>query len=211
MRNLGSFLKDVWRLSRPYFVSEEKWSARGLLLVIIAMNLGLVGMQVVLNFWNREFFNALQAKDWDAFIRLLLFYQHTDIGFMPGFSEVAAVYILVAVYRTYLTQWLQIRWRRWMTKNLVDDWMSDRAYYRISLTASRGGLGTDNPDQRIAEDIRDFVTNTLSLGLSLLTNLVSLFSFAAILWQLSGSAPIFGVTIPGYLFWIALIYAAGGT
>ena len=105
---------------------------------------------------------------------------------MPGFCEIAAVYIVVAVYRTYLNQWLQIRWRRWLTRRFLDEWLADRAYYRISLTTDRAAIGTDNPDQRIAEDLRDFVDNTLSLGLGLLSNVVSLFSFLGILWALSG-------------------------
>ncbi|HEY0418241.1 MAG TPA: ABC transporter ATP-binding protein/permease, partial [Acetobacteraceae bacterium] len=128
----------------------------------------------------------------------------------PGFCLVAAVYIVVAVYRTYLNQWLQIRWRRWMTEVFLDRWLADRAYYRISLTGS-SGAGTDNPDQRIAEDLRDFVRDGLSLGLDLLSNVVSLFSFVTILWTLSGSVQLWGIDIPGYMVWVALIYAALGS
>src|SRR6185312_1889912 len=211
MRGLGPFLKDAWRLARPYFWSEEKWSARGLLLVIIAMNLTLVGMTVILNFWNREFYNSLQNKDWEAFIQLLFWYRRTDSGLMPGFCGLAVVYIAIAVYRTYLTQWLQIRWRRWMTRGFMDEWLADRAYYRISLTTDGAAVGTDNPDQRIAEDLRDFVDSTLSLGLGLLSNVVSLFSFVGILWGLSGAIELMGFTIPGYMVWVAIIYAVIGT
>jgi putative ATP-binding cassette transporter len=211
MRGLGPFLKDAWRLSRPYFVSEERWSAWGLLLAIIALNLSLVGMSVILSFWNREFYNALQVKDWNAFMQLLFTYRRTDSGLMPGFCEIAVVYIVVAVYRTYLNQWLQIRWRRWLTRRFLDEWLADRAYYRISLTTDRAAIGTDNPDQRIAEDLRDFVDSTLSLGIGLLSNIVSLFSFIGILWGLSGDYPLFGVRIPGYMVWVALIYAVIGT
>lgn len=212
MRGLGPFLKDAWRLAKPYFRSEEKWTAWGLLLSVLALRLSLVGMSVVLSFWNRQFFNALQDKDWTAFAQLLFLYRHTEKGgFMPGFCEVAAVYILVSVYFTYLSQWLQIRWRRWMTARFLDEWLSDRAYYRISLTTDRAAVGTDNPDQRIAEDLRDFVDNTLTLGIGLLSNVVSLFSFVGILWGLSGALSLFGITIPGYMVWVALIYAIIGT
>jgi len=211
MRGLGPFLRDAWRLTRPYYVSDEKWSARGLLLAIIALNLLLVGLTVVFNFWNREFYNSLQDYNWQSFINLLFWYQRTPSGLMPGFSEIAAVYIVVWVYRTYLNQWLQIRWRRWLTGHFLDEWLADRAYYRISLSMDRVKIGTDNPDQRIAEDLRDFVEGTLSLGLGLLSNIVSLFSFVGILWGLSGDFPIFGVTIPGYMVWIAIVYAAIGT
>lgn len=212
MIKLGPFLKDVWLIARPYFHSEEKWSARLLLGIIILLNLSLVGMDVVLNFWNGAFYDSLQNKDWRAFVDLLfLYHRGSDGSFMPGFSAVAAIYIIVAVYRTYLNQWLQIRWRRWLTRGFIDQWLSDRAYYRISLTTSAAGLGTDNPDQRIAEDLRSFVGDTLSLGLDLLSNIVSLISFVGILWSLSGSIHLLGVTIGGYMVWVALIYAIIGT
>ena len=197
MRGLGPFLKDAWRLTRPYFMtSEEKWSARGMLLGIIAMNLTLVGLSVILSYWRREFYNALQDKDWKAFLELLFLYRNTPIGFMPGFCEVAAVDIVLAVYSIYVNQLLQIRWRRWMTSKFLNEWLADRAYYHISLTVDRAAIGTDNPDQRIAEDLRDFTDNTLSLSLGLLSNLVSLFSFVGILWGLSGAIEVFGITHP---------------
>ena len=211
MTGLRAFLRDVWRLAKPYYGSDEKWSAWCLLGSILALRLMLVGMTVLLNFWNREFFNSLQNKDWSAFFELLFVYRHTPSGFMPGFSEIAAVYIVVAVYFTYLSQWLQIRWRRWLTVRFLDEWLSDRAYYRISLTTDRAAVGTDNPDQRIAEDIRDFVDSTLSLGISILANAVSLVSFLGILWSLSGTISLFGIAIPGYMVWVALGYAILGT
>jgi vitamin B12/bleomycin/antimicrobial peptide transport system ATP-binding/permease protein len=211
MLGIRSFLRDAWRLSRPYYRSEEKWSAWGLLLSIIALRLLLVGMTVILSFWNREFFNSLQEKDFTAFWELLFIYRRTPSGLMPGFCEIAAVYIVVAVYFTYLSQWLQIRWRRWLTVRFLDEWLADRAYYRISLTTDRAAVGTDNPDQRIAEDIRDFVDNTLNLGISMLANIVTLVSFLGILWSLSGDITLFGVSIPGYMVWVALIYAVVGT
>ncbi len=211
MIGIRPFLRDVWRLSRPYYRSEEKWSAWGLLLSIVGLRLLLVGMTVILSFWNREFFNSLQDKDFAAFWELLFVYRRTPSGLMPGFCEIAAVYILVAVYFTYLSQWLQIRWRRWLTVRFLDEWLADRAYYRISLTTDRAAVGTDNPDQRIAEDIRDFIDNTLNLGISLLANVVTLVSFLGILWSLSGNFALFGITIPGYMVWVALVYAIVGT
>jgi len=176
MRGLGPFLRDAWHLARPYFTtSDERWSARGLLLVIIALNLSLVGMSVVLNFWNRVIYNALQDKDWVSFIDLLFWYRRGQNGLpMPGFCEIAVVYIVIAVYRTYLNQWLRIRWRRWLTEHYLNRWLADRAYYRISLLAAAAplaaaaagasgqpvsGIGTDNPDQRIADDLSSFVTD----------------------------------------------------
>ena len=211
MIGLRAFLRDVWRLTKPYYGSDERWSAWCLLGSILALRLMLVGLTVLLNFWNREFFNSLQNKDWSAFVELLFVYRHTPSGFMPGFCGIVTVYIVVAVYFTYLSQWLQIRWRHWLTVRFLDEWLSDRAYYRISLTTDHAAIGTDNPDQRIAEDIRDFVDNTLSLGVSILANAVSLVSFLGILWALSGTISLFGIAVSGYMVWVALGYAILGT
>jgi putative ATP-binding cassette transporter len=211
MRSLGSFLRDAWHLAKPYFNSEEKWSARLLLASVIGLNLFMVALDVVLNFWNGLFYDALQNKNWTAFIDLLFWYQFGPDGLMPGFCVIAVIYILVAVYRTYLNQWLEIRWRRWLTSKFMEKWLADRAYYQISLTADPNGVGTDNPDQRIAEDLRSFVNNTLTLGIDLLSNIVSLFSFVGILWTLSGAVQLLGISIPGYMVWVALIYAVLGS
>ena len=214
MGGLRLFLRDTWYLARPYFWSEEKWSARGLLLAILLLNLSMVAMDVVLSYWNRAFYNALQDKNWQDFLDLLLTWKVTPTGTMPGFCGIAAVYIVVYVYRTYLNQWLQIRWRRWQTEALLHSWMSDRAYYRISLGSGTGptaSVGADNPDQRISEDVRDFVRLSLALTLDLLSNVVSLLSFVTILWTLSGPFVLLGVDIPGYMVWVALLYAVAGT
>lgn len=211
MQSFGPVLGDAWRLALPYFRSEEKWSARALLVSIISLNLLLVGMTVVLNYWNGAFYDSLQNKNWELFMQLLFSYRTGEAGFMPGFVPIVVIYIPIAIYRTYLNQWLQIRWRRWMTDHLLTDWLSDRAYYTISLTADPAGLGTDNPDQRIADDLRKYVEETLRLGLGLLSNVVSLFNFALILWTLSGAVTLLGVTIPGYMLWAAILYAAIGS
>jgi putative ATP-binding cassette transporter len=223
MRGIIPFLKDAWHLARPYYssISDERWFARGMLVAVIALRLMQVGMMVVLNFWNNAFFTSLQEKDWQSFIHLLVLYKKTAHGFLPGFCEVAAIYIVIAVYRVYLVQWLQIRWRRWMTEKFLTEWLSpDRPYYRIALmrAAGEGSVYTDNPDQRIAEDLRDFIGDgvvgtqgILFLGIDLLSNVVSLFSFITILWTLSGPFALFGVSIPGYMVWVALIYAVVGT
>jgi putative ATP-binding cassette transporter len=212
MRGLGSFLKDAYRLAKPYFTrSDERWSAWGLLITIIVLNLSMVGISVISSYWHREFYNALQEKNWQAFLQLLFLYRHTPSGWLPGFCEYASLLVAIGVYKVYLNQWLQIRWRRWMTTRYLDEWLADRAYYRISLTTDRAAIGTDNPDQRIAEDLRDFTDNTLSLGLDLLSNVVSLGSFVTILWSLSGSVELFGISIPGYMVWAAVVYAVIGT
>ena len=211
MRALGPFLKDAWRLTVPFFRSEERWAAWGLLVAVVALNLTMVGMSVVLSYWNREFFNTLQTKDFQAFTDLLLTYRWTESGLMPGFIWVIVAYIAIAVQETYMQSWLEMRWRWWMTEQYLRDWFADKAYYRIGLMTDHAQYGTDNPDQRIAQDIKDFIANTLELTLGLLRQVVSLASFVAILWGLSGALDVFGVSVPGYMVWIALVYAIIGT
>src|SRR5581483_8146871 len=171
-----------------------------LLAAVIAIELSIVGITVLINEWNNNFYNALQNRDWDAFV-----YQ------LEYFSVLAAAYILLAVYQLYLNQWLQIRWRRWMTRTYLDHWLAQSNHYRMQLL----GDAADNPDQRIAEDVRQFIEFTLNVGLQLLNSTVTLLSFMLILWALSAAAPLhlFGMTvaIPGYLLWAALIYAVIGT
>ncbi len=207
MRSLTPFLRDAWALARPYWHSEERWRARLLLGIVILLNLALVGMGVLLTYWQRAFYNALEAKDFNAFTQLILWGHRSEDGFMPGFSVVAAVYILVGVYALYLQQALQIRWRRWLTERFLAGWLQGRAYYRISLTDQ----GTDNPDQRIADDMRLFVDDSLSLGLGLMNAVVTLLSFVFVLWGLSGPMEVLGLSIPGYMVWVALIYSVLGT
>jgi putative ATP-binding cassette transporter len=201
VRGTFSTLAIVWRIASPYFYSEDRWAGRILLAAVIAIELAIVGLNVLLNSWNNAFYNALQDKDWDAFI-----YQ---LGY---FCVLATAFILLAVYQLYLNQWLQIRWRRWLTQTYLDRWLSGANHYRMQLL----GDAADNPDQRIAEDVRQFIdAGILPIGLNLLNAVVTLGSFAVILWNLSGAAPlhVFGIKydIPGYLLWAALIYAVAGT
>jgi len=193
-------LATIWRLARPYFVSEDRWAGRVLLGTVIAIELSIVAINVMLNQWNNRFYNALQERNWDNFVWELLF-----------FCVLAAAYIVLAVYQLYLNQWLQIRWRRWMTQQYLGHWLGDANHYRMQLL----GDAADNPDQRIAEDINLFVDRTLTISVGLLSAIVTLFSFLTILWTLSAIAPLrlFGTdfNIPGYLVWAALIYAVIGT
>ena len=200
MRGTLSTLATVWRISIPYFKSEDRWPGRILLAAVVAIELSIVGITVLFNEWNARFYNALQDRDWNTFV-----YQ---LGY---FCILAAAFILLAVYQLYLNQWLQIRWRRWLTKAYLRDWLTDSTHYRMQLQ----GDAVDNPDQRIAEDLAQFIQLTLTIGLQILNSTVTLASFSVILWGLSTNAPLhlFGVTlsIPGYLFWAALIYAVFGT
>ncbi|MGB7704587.1 MAG: ABC transporter ATP-binding protein/permease [Pseudolabrys sp.] len=201
MRGLFSTLAIVWRIASPYFYSEDRWAGRILLAAVVAIELSIVGLNVLLNSWNNAFYNALQDKDWDAFVYQLAY-----------FCVLATAFILLAVYQLYLNQWLQIRWRRWLTETYLDRWLTGANHYRMQLL----GDAADNPDQRIAEDVRQFIdAGILPIGLNLLNAVVTLGSFAFILWNLSAAAPlhVFGLKydIPGYLLWAALIYAVVGT
>lgn len=194
------FLRDTWRLIKPYWTSEERVTAWFLLGAVIALTLAMVYMNVQFNYWNNDFYNALQEKEKASFWRL-----------MGRFTMLATIYIAMAVYAFYLNQMLQIRWRRWMTDSYLDQWLSDRAYYRLQLS----GNATDNPDQRIADDMKIFVDQSLDLALGFLNAVVTLGSFVGILWGLSGplEIPYNGsqIVIPGYMLWAALLYAIVGT
>jgi vitamin B12/bleomycin/antimicrobial peptide transport system ATP-binding/permease protein len=198
--NISATLAIVWRLAAPYFRSEDKWAGRGLLAAVIAIELAIVAITVLINQWNSRFYNALQDRDWDNFVSELIY-----------FSVLAAIYIALAVYQLYLNQWLQIRWRRWLTQRYLGEWLYGANHYRMQLL----GDAADNPDQRLTEDVEQFVERTLSIGIGLLSSIVTLISFVVILWGLSQAAPLViagtDYTIPGYLVWGALIYAALGT
>jgi len=204
---LKDVLRMIGRIALPYFRSEQKWFAIGMLAVVIALQLFGVWLDVRFNQWNNDFYDALQKKDWAIFAYQMFFV----------FSWIAALAILSGVYQTYLQQWLQIRWRQWMTSRYLAAWMDRGIHYRMRLS----GNPADNPDQRIAEDVNRFIAGqsgsggVLNIGVVLLGQIVSLASFIVILWNLSGSNPIilFGKSyvIPGYLVWAALIYAIIGT
>ncbi|WP_298255515.1 ABC transporter ATP-binding protein/permease [Bradyrhizobium sp.] len=200
MNNMRSTLAAVWRIAAPYFRSEDKFAGGVLLAAVIAIELTVVGINVLLNEWNNRFYTALQDKDWNAFVR--------EMGI---FCILAAAYIALAVYQLYLNQWLQIRWRNWLTHHYLGEWLDDANHYRMQLQ----GDAADNPDQRISDDIKMFVEQTLSLGVGFLNAVVTLASFVVILWGLSEESPLtlsgHEFHIPGYLVWGALIYAIFGT
>ncbi|MBL8700900.1 MAG: ABC transporter ATP-binding protein/permease [Alphaproteobacteria bacterium] len=201
MRAIRPFLRDLWALARPYWSSEDRWAARALLLVVVGLSLGLVYLDVLFNQWNNAFYNTLQGKDWPGFKHQLTY-----------FCGLAVLFIVAAVYRLYFRQMLEIRWRRWLTDHFVSRWLEHRNYLRLQLTDRE----TDNPDQRIADDVKHFVEMTLRLTLELMSSVVTLFAFVAILWELSGpiELPLPGggsLTVPGYMVWVAVVYAIIGT
>ena len=208
LRDFKGFTRRVWALSAPYFRSEDKWKARGLLLAIVLLNLGAVYMLVLLNEWNRVFYDALQNKDAAVFWAQL-----------ARFTYLAFAFIIIAVYRFYLTQLLEVRWRAWMTAHYLQRWLSDHAFYKMELarfSGSGNAHGTaDNPDQRIQEDINLFTTYSISLSMGLLNAVVTLVSFVGILWTLSGAFAFnfngASYSIPGFMVWMAVLYCVIGS
>ncbi len=193
-------LSVLRRLAVPYFRSEDRWSARILFVLVLGVQIGVVTMTVLLNRWYNGFYGALQDRNWNTFTQQII-----------NFFLIAAAITLLSMSQLYLNQWLEIRWRRWMTKSFLARWLSGATHYHVQLLSDPA----DNPDQRIAEDIKLFIEQTLTIGVGLLGALMSVLSFVVILWQLSEGAPLklFGTSyaIPGYLLWAALIYAIGGT
>lgn len=199
MAGLGQLAGNVWHLTKGYWGSEERCSAGVLLTSVIGLNLGLVGVNVLQNEANGALFTALQQRNAPGFYRAFVFV-----------VLLILLYLVVAVLRVYLDQTLQLRWRRWLTDRYVTRWLADRTFYRMRFSGR-----VDNPDQRISEDVRLFIERSMSLGLGLLNSLATLVSFAALLWYLSGSImlPIggFAITIPGYMFWVAVLYSGLGS
>jgi vitamin B12/bleomycin/antimicrobial peptide transport system ATP-binding/permease protein len=195
---LRQVLRDAWSMTHPYWFSEDRWAARGLLLAVIVLNLAIVYINVLLNKWNNTFYDALQDKNYTVFLHQLI-----------RFSWLAGLYIVFAVYQIYLNQMLQIRWRRWLTERYLRGWLTQGAYYRMQLLAGEA----DNPDQRVADDVPQFIASTLTLGIGGMRAVVTLISFVAILWGLSGTLtiPSLSLRVPGYLVWAALFYALVGT
>src|SRR6201996_940428 len=180
VNRLSATLATIWKLAIPYFRSEDRWAGRILLAAVIAIELSIVAINVMLNYWYNGFYNTLQNYDWNGFVRYILI-----------FCVLASLYTVLAVYQNYLNLWLQIRWRRWLTQTYLRQWLNTANHYRMQLL----GDAADNPDQRIAEDIRLFIDSgagygILPIGLGLLKAVTTVGSFVVILWNLSESAPL---------------------
>jgi putative ATP-binding cassette transporter len=190
------FFATLWALTRPYWVSEKRGTGLIMLAAVVGLALMLVWLEVQFNTWNREFYNTFESKDQAEFYRQL-----------GKFTLLAVLYIVLQVYRQYYQQMLMIEWRAWMTDRYLGAWLKDRSYYRLQLLDK----GTDNPDQRIADDLNIFVDLTLTLALGLLSAVVTLVSFIGILWIISGPLTVAGIEIPGYMVWVAVLYSLAAT
>ena len=191
-----AFWAALWALTKPYWMSPQRKKGVALLAAVIGLSVGLVWVEVQWNVWNNDFYNALQNKDESEFLRQL-----------GVFTMIAVLWVIARVYRLYFQQILLIEWRSWLNEHLLGQWLKDRAYYRLQL-ADRG---IDNPDQRIADDLRIFVEKTLELGVGLLSAVAMIACFIAILWNLSSSFTLAGISIPGVLVWIAVVYSLVGS
>jgi vitamin B12/bleomycin/antimicrobial peptide transport system ATP-binding/permease protein len=194
------FLRRFIRLAGPVFASDEKWMVRLLALGVIALSLSQIAVQIRLNLWNAEFFNALEARNWLAFIETMWI-----------FALLASASMGIAVYQVYLKQLLQLRWRRWLTARLVDGWLENGHHYQVNFI----GAGVENPDQRIAENAHFATDMAVDFTLGILNALLTLVSFLGILWTLSGVLhfAVFSTTVevPGFMVGAALLYASIGT
>jgi putative ATP-binding cassette transporter len=200
MHRVLDTLTIFYRLAAPYFRSEDRWHARLLLAAVIVSEFGVVYAVVVFNIWNAYFFNSIEARNWDDFIYSLFL-----------FCGIAVWTVVAYMAQFYFGQMLILRWRRWMTRRFVGQWMENGRHYRMRFRHS----DVDNVHLRIANDILIFIQKTHDLGYNFLGSLIALFSFAYILWGLSSAAPLilFGsnFAFPGYLFWVAILYACVGT
>lgn len=191
----------AWQLTRLFWQSKHALFAYVLLSVVILFTISLVMLDVAFTTWSNYFYDALQDYDKKSAYRLMII-----------FCFIAAVYIVIAVYRYYVQSYLSLRWRRWLTDQFINRWLKNNSYYLLENFYEN----TDNPDQRIQEDIYALVVNSLSLAVGLVNSIVTIFAFILVLWTLSGELVIplgsLGTLhIPGYLVWVGIIYATFGT
>lgn len=198
---LKESLKAFWHMLTPYWTSRDSRISWFLLVVIIALTAGAIYIATAINTWYKAFWDTIQQYDVDAFGHQIMI-----------FCVLATFHVLVSVYKSYLCSRLAINWRRWLTGKIMNEWLSRSTYYKVQLTQKQ----TDNPDQRIADDLNLFVTSTISLFLATATDIAMMVTFSVVLWNLSEAVDmeVWGYTIhlpDGYLFYLAAIYAVIGT
>lgn len=191
----------IWQLIKAFWKSEYKVYAYFFSALMIVLTISMVGLDVAFTYWSNYFYNALQAYNWQTSVQLLMV-----------FFALAFVHIIIAVYRYYISQLFVLRWRRWLTTQLIGRWMENRGYYYLEMFDHR----TDNPDQRIQEDVNGLIVNSINLTLGLVSAVTTFPAFVYILWTLSGVLTLsFGswgtVHIYGYLVWVGVIYNLIGT
>lgn len=195
-RGWALFLRRFARIAGPYWRSENRWRIRGLTAALIVLTAGQVLAVVAINKWTERLFDALEHRSLDRFLVLVGFF----VTIIAGNAAVVTLHLMVK-------RRLQIGWRDWLTARLAESWMSAGRHYQITLMPG----DYDNPDGRIAEDVRISTEHAIELGHSLLYCCILLISFTHILWTLSGPPDALSLYVPGHLVWVALIYAGGGT
>lgn len=206
---------QITRLADPYFEATDPiaapmpwlrhrgWRERhlgsALIMLLVVINQLQVGISVRLSFFNRDWFNAIQNKDQAAFWSLLL----------TVFMFWAFIAIASNLIEYFFQQTLLIYWRQWLTKQYSTSWLGRGGIYRMGLI----GDGADNPDQRIAEDIRSYLTDTYSYSITLIQQISTLVSFSLILWSMPAEFVFPGtdIVVPGLPFWVAMAYSFFGT
>ena len=173
--NLQIF-RRFWTIAKTYWFSDEKWKARGLLLLIVALLLAYTGLSVVLNNQRGELISALSAKSEDRFWQTVVIF----IGVLVVYAPLLAGY-------TYLRDRLGLAWRRWLTTHFVERYFTDRAFYQIN----QFNPDIDNPDQRIAEDAKNFTQESLTLVLVIVGSLLEIVAFSGVLWGISRELVLF--------------------
>lgn len=167
--NLKGF-RRFWAIAKTYWFGDEKWKAGGLLLLIAVFLLGYTGLSVVLNNKRGVLISALSAKDEARFWETVLVF----IGVLVAYAPLMAGY-------DYLQKRLGLEWRRWLTGRFVADYFSDRAFYDIQQFQP----DIDNPDQRIAEDVKNFTQQSLALLLVVVSSVLQVIAFSGVLWGIS--------------------------
>lgn len=195
------FFKQIISLVTPYWRSEEKYMAWGMLIAVLALNMTLIYCAVLINTWNGNFYDALQRLDKSHFSSLL-----------AQFFLLVTFYIIIAVSSSFLEAYLGFKWRIWLTKQIMNDWLHNSTFCKLFTYKTK----TENPDQRISQDIASFTSSTLSLSLNIITQLIKGITFAFILWKLSSALtlPLPGganLNIPGYMLWLTIIYVTFST
>jgi vitamin B12/bleomycin/antimicrobial peptide transport system ATP-binding/permease protein len=197
----------IWRI--PRFITAERTIAIGMIVFLVLLNQIEVGANLRLTFFRRDLYDALQNRD------QVTFWHQLVLGFTPW----AFAYVVMLVVEFFAQFMLVIRWRRWLTSHFVARWLASHSHYRVSL----GGTQTDNPDQRIAEDVFRFINGgadgansaygLYDFSILMISTISTAVSFSILLWDLSGrfTMPGIHIPVPGFLFWVAMIYSVSGT
>ncbi len=198
-RGWGDFLRQFVRLAAPYWRSERKWVVAWLTFALVGLTVTQVTIPIAINTWSQRLFDALEQRNFVEFVR--------QIGVL---GVIIAANVVVMTTHLRMKRRLQIDWRGWLTCRLLNEWMSGGRHYQLTLMPGEN----DNPDGRIAEDIRISTEFAVELAHSLFYCILLLISFTQILWGLSGPPELqigkTSIYLPGHLVWVALLYASAG-